>query len=96
MLTEEFELYSKSYIFSRTTKPLYTCLITKAFWLKTGKGASTSITGTKIGPELSAEDKIWRVFSSMGNIALACTYATVIYDIMVKKARTHTHTQFMD
>ncbi|XP_073219473.1 amino acid permease 3-like [Cicer arietinum] len=25
---------------------------------------------------------IWRVFSSMGNIALACTYATVIYDIM--------------
>ncbi|XP_061373287.1 amino acid permease 8-like [Gastrolobium bilobum] len=47
-----------------------------------GKGAATSITGTKVGPGLSQEDKIWRVFSSMGNIALACTYATVIYDIM--------------
>ncbi|PNY13118.1 amino acid permease 8-like protein [Trifolium pratense] len=47
-----------------------------------GQGAHTSITGTKIGPELSAADKVWRVCSSMGNIALASTYATVIYDIM--------------
>ncbi|KAK7293846.1 hypothetical protein RJT34_16723 [Clitoria ternatea] len=47
-----------------------------------GKGAETSITGTRVGPELSAEDKVWRVFSAMGNIALACTYATVIFDIM--------------
>lgn len=50
-----------------------------------GKGASTSITGINVGPELSLEDKVWRIMSSMGNIALACTYATVIYDIMVKK-----------
>ncbi|GAU21168.1 hypothetical protein TSUD_10850 [Trifolium subterraneum] len=48
-----------------------------------GHGAQTSITGTKIGPELSAADKVWRVCSSMGNIALASTYATVVYDIMV-------------
>ncbi|KEH37102.1 amino acid permease 8 isoform X2 [Medicago truncatula] len=47
-----------------------------------GNGASTSITGIKIGPELSLETKVWRIMSSMGNIALACTYATVIYDIM--------------
>ncbi|KAE9599469.1 hypothetical protein Lal_00039515 [Lupinus albus] len=47
-----------------------------------GKGKGTSITGIEIGAELSAEDKIWRVFSSLGNIALASTYATVIYDIM--------------
>lgn len=59
-------------------------LITKAYWLRAGKGAPTSITGTKVGPELSAADKNWRVLSSMGNIALACTYATVIYDIMVR------------
>ncbi|XP_057440556.1 amino acid permease 8-like [Lotus japonicus] len=50
--------------------------------LISGEGVSTSIIGTKIGPELSAEDKIWRVFSSLGNIALACNFATVIYDIM--------------
>ncbi|XP_027330896.1 amino acid permease 1-like [Abrus precatorius] len=47
-----------------------------------GKGAATSITGTSVGPELSAEDKVLRVFTAMGNIALACTYATVVYDIM--------------
>jgi len=45
----------------------------------TGKGAATSITGTK----LPVEDKLLKVFTAMGNIALACTYATVIYDIMV-------------
>ena len=60
------------------------CINAKGFWLCAGKGAATSITGTKVGPELSAEDKVWRVFSSMGNIALASTYATVVYDIMVK------------
>lgn len=43
-----------------------------------GKGAATSIIGTK----LPIEDKLLRVFTSMGNIALACTYATVVYDIM--------------
>ncbi|CAJ1972323.1 unnamed protein product [Sphenostylis stenocarpa] len=43
-----------------------------------GKGAATSITGTK----LPLEDKLLKVFTAMGNIALACTYATVIYDIM--------------
>ncbi|XP_073225451.1 amino acid permease 1-like isoform X2 [Cicer arietinum] len=47
-----------------------------------GKGKATSLYGTKVGPELSAEDKIWRVFSALGNIALACSYATVVYDIM--------------
>ncbi|XP_058724664.1 amino acid permease 8-like isoform X2 [Vicia villosa] len=50
--------------------------------LISGKGAPTSIFGTKVGPELSAADKIWRTCSSFGNIALACNYATVIYDIM--------------
>jgi hypothetical protein len=40
--------------------------------------------GTKVGPELSEEDKIWRVLSALGNIALACSYATVVYDIMVR------------
>lgn len=61
----------------------YICLLTKAFWLRTGKGASTSIIGTQIGPKLSVADKVWSVLTSMGNIALASTYAMVIYDIMV-------------
>ncbi|XP_027355726.1 amino acid permease 1-like [Abrus precatorius] len=47
-----------------------------------GKGRSTSIFGNKVGPELSEEEKVWRVFSALGNIALASSFATVIYDIM--------------
>lgn len=35
-----------------------------------GKGVSTEYI------------KVWRILSSMGNIDLACTYATVIYDIL--------------
>ncbi|AES58688.1 putative amino acid transporter, transmembrane domain-containing protein [Medicago truncatula] len=50
--------------------------------LISGKGAPTSIIGTQIGPELSVADKVWSVLTSMGNIALASTYAMVIYDIM--------------
>ncbi|KAK7410401.1 hypothetical protein VNO78_01157 [Psophocarpus tetragonolobus] len=47
-----------------------------------GQGETTRIFGNKIGPGLSEPDKIWRVFSALGNIALACSYATVVYDIM--------------
>ncbi|KAK7311753.1 hypothetical protein RJT34_10085 [Clitoria ternatea] len=50
--------------------------------LVSGKGEATSLFGNKIGPELSKAEKIWRVFSALGNIALACSYATVVYDIM--------------
>ncbi|KAK7351510.1 hypothetical protein VNO77_11026 [Canavalia gladiata] len=50
--------------------------------LISGKGEATRLFGNKVGPELSEADKIWRVFSALGNIALACSYATVVYDIM--------------
>ncbi|MED6145481.1 hypothetical protein PIB30_025788 [Stylosanthes scabra] len=48
----------------------------------TGKGQPTRLAGVPIGPDLTAADKIWRVFSALGNIALACSFATVVYDIM--------------
>ncbi|KAK7260722.1 hypothetical protein RIF29_26998 [Crotalaria pallida] len=47
-----------------------------------GKGNGTSITGIEVGPELCAEEQVWRVFTAMGNIALASNYATVAFDIM--------------
>ncbi|KAL1310291.1 amino acid permease 8-like [Arachis ipaensis] len=50
--------------------------------LLSGKGQATSLTGVKVGAEVTEADKIWRVFSAMGNIALACSFATVVYDIM--------------
>ncbi|CAK8568900.1 unnamed protein product [Lathyrus sativus] len=47
-----------------------------------GKGEPTSWFGVRVGPELSKEDKIWKILTALGNIALACTYSTVVYDIM--------------
>ncbi|OIW14578.1 hypothetical protein TanjilG_32920 [Lupinus angustifolius] len=47
-----------------------------------GKGEPTSFTGIKIGPGLSSTDKMWKIFSALGNIALASSFATVVYDIM--------------
>ena len=48
----------------------------------TGQGRPTSITGVEVGPELSGEDKMWKIFSAMGNIALACSYSTVVFDMI--------------
>ncbi|CAL0327313.1 unnamed protein product [Lupinus luteus] len=47
-----------------------------------GKGEPTSLSGIKVGPGLSSEDKMWKIFSALGNIALASSFATVVYDIM--------------
>ncbi|KAI9097434.1 hypothetical protein K1719_025205 [Acacia pycnantha] len=43
-----------------------------------GQGQPTSLTGV----ELSGVEKMWKVFNAMGNVALACSYATVVYDIL--------------
>ncbi|KAL2340170.1 hypothetical protein Fmac_008110 [Flemingia macrophylla] len=57
------------------------------FWVWTGKGQPTSIFGKEVGPGgISEAEKVWNVLSALGNIALASSFATVIYDIMV---RTH-------
>ncbi|KAI4337522.1 hypothetical protein L6164_015927 [Bauhinia variegata] len=41
-----------------------------------GKGQRTTISGVQ-----SPADKVWKVFSALGNIALACSYATILFDI---------------
>ena len=63
--------------------PIMYYLLWEALGVWTGKGEATSIFGSKVGPDLSEADKVWKVFSALGNIALACSFATVIYDIMV-------------
>ncbi|CAJ1973925.1 unnamed protein product [Sphenostylis stenocarpa] len=47
-----------------------------------GKGQPTGLFGKKVGPDLSESEKVWNVFKALGNIALASSFATVIYDIM--------------
>ncbi|XP_039133759.1 amino acid permease 6-like isoform X1 [Dioscorea cayenensis subsp. rotundata] len=45
-----------------------------------GLGRS-SLTGATIGVDVSASDKVWRVFQSFGNIACAFTYSMVLIEI---------------
>ncbi|XP_051124601.1 amino acid permease 6-like [Andrographis paniculata] len=49
-----------------------------------GAGAGkvqTSLTGTKVGVDVSGADKVWQSFQAMGNIAFAYAYATVLVEI---------------
>jgi len=60
-------------------------LLWKHLGLWTGKGEPTGLFGKSIGPDQSESEKVWKVFGALGNIALASSFATVIYDIMVSK-----------
>uniref|UniRef100_A0A2N9I5B8 Amino acid transporter transmembrane domain-containing protein n=1 Tax=Fagus sylvatica TaxID=28930 RepID=A0A2N9I5B8_FAGSY len=46
-----------------------------------GQGGRTSITGVEVGVAVSQAEKIWRVCTALGNIALACSYAQISIDI---------------
>ncbi|KAL8494708.1 hypothetical protein ACS0TY_025512 [Phlomoides rotata] len=46
-----------------------------------GEKARTSITGTTIGVDVSGSEKVWRVFQSIGDIAFAYAYSTVLIEI---------------
>uniref|UniRef100_A0A2N9G606 Amino acid transporter transmembrane domain-containing protein n=1 Tax=Fagus sylvatica TaxID=28930 RepID=A0A2N9G606_FAGSY len=45
------------------------------------QGGRTSITGVEVGVAVSQAEKIWRVCTALGNIALACSYAQISIDI---------------
>ncbi|KMZ67857.1 Amino acid permease 6 [Zostera marina] len=46
-----------------------------------GHDVNTSISGIPIGPNLSAADKLWNIFQSLGDIAAAYTYSIVLVEI---------------
>ncbi|KAJ7958837.1 Amino acid permease [Quillaja saponaria] len=46
-----------------------------------GNGQKTSITGVSVGPDLSVADKTWNMMVALGNIALASTFAQILFDI---------------
>lgn len=48
-----------------------------------GHDVNTSISGIPIGPNLSAADKLWNIFQSLGDIAAAYTYSIVLVEIQV-------------
>lgn len=40
-----------------------------------------TLTGTVVGVDVSAMDKVWRSFQAIGNIAFAYAYSTVLIEI---------------
>ena len=46
-----------------------------------GKVGKTSMTGTAVGVDVTAAQKIWRSFQAVGDIAFAYAYATVLIEI---------------
>ncbi|KAG2639799.1 amino acid permease 6 [Panicum virgatum] len=46
-----------------------------------GVHAKTSLTGATVGVDVSATEKIWKTFQSMGDIAFAYSYSNVLIEI---------------
>ncbi|KAG6484344.1 amino acid permease 6-like isoform X1 [Zingiber officinale] len=46
-----------------------------------GPHARTSLTGVTVGEDVSASEKVWRTFQSLGNIAFAYSYSNVLIEI---------------
>ncbi|XP_076912988.1 amino acid permease 6-like [Bidens hawaiensis] len=48
-----------------------------------GANVKTSLTGVEVGLDVTGEEKVWRTFQSIGDIAFAYTYSTVLIEIQV-------------
>lgn len=46
-----------------------------------GAHPKTTMTGTTIGMDVTGSEKIWRTFQSIGDIAFAYNYSTVLIEI---------------
>ncbi|KAL5783341.1 hypothetical protein ACOSP7_008370 [Xanthoceras sorbifolium] len=46
-----------------------------------GKGERTTLTGVEIGMDLTAQEKTWRMFRAMGDMALACAYSPILIEV---------------
>lgn len=48
-----------------------------------GRHEGTSLTGVRVGVEVSGEEKVFRTFQAIGDIAFAYAYSTVLVEIQV-------------
>ncbi|KAF2304438.1 hypothetical protein GH714_031442 [Hevea brasiliensis] len=46
-----------------------------------GEGGRTTLTGVEVGMDLTTEDKIWRMFRAVGDMAFACAYSPILIEI---------------
>lgn len=49
----------------------------------TGGAHKTTVTGTIVGVDVTAADKVWKAFQAIGDIAFAYAYSTVLIEIQV-------------
>ncbi|KAF3322634.1 Amino acid permease 6 [Carex littledalei] len=52
-----------------------------------GVHARTTLTGVTIGVDVTATEKIWRTFQSLGDIAFAYSYSNVLIEIQLANAQ---------
>jgi hypothetical protein len=48
-----------------------------------GAHPEATLTGVTVGVDVSASEKIWRTFQSLGDIAFAYSYSNVLIEIQV-------------
>ncbi|WJZ84767.1 hypothetical protein VitviT2T_004358 [Vitis vinifera] len=46
-----------------------------------GHGKRTTVTGVEVGPGLTAARKMWRMFTALGDIAIAYSYSPVLIEV---------------
>lgn len=51
---------------------------------RTGNGARTNVTGVEVGVDFTVADKVWRIFTAVGNMAFACAYSSILIEIQVR------------
>ncbi len=64
------------------------------FSYKTGEGGRTTLTGVEVGMDLTTEDKIWRMFRAVGDMAFACAYSPILIEIQVRKRNPYIISNF--
>lgn len=46
----------------------------------------TTLTGVTVGIDVSGKEKVWRTLQSIGNIAFAYAFSTVLIEIQASKS----------
>nr|XP_009599711.1 amino acid permease 6-like [Nicotiana tomentosiformis]XP_016438975.1 PREDICTED: amino acid permease 6-like [Nicotiana tabacum] len=49
-----------------------------------GHHVKTSLTGVQVGVDVSGSEKLWRSFQSIGDIAFAYAFATILIEIQAR------------
>lgn len=54
-----------------------------------GPHARTTLTGSTVGIDVSASEKVWKTFQAIGDIAFAYAYSTVLVEIQATLLPTY-------